>query len=81
MKQKPGPKTGLPAYDPVKRVTLTIDDMTRKRLDALGGGNVSRGVRNAARAAYDLYQRTGVAMPGMKTAPPAAPPAPEPPAP
>jgi hypothetical protein len=36
--------------------TLMLDDMTMRRLRALGGGNASMGARKAADAAYDLFQ-------------------------
>lgn len=38
--------------------TITIDDMTRRRLLVLGDGNMSEGVRLAAEVAYNRYQAT-----------------------
>jgi urease accessory protein UreE len=51
--RKPGPKTDVD----VARVTLSLDEMTRRRLRVLGKGNESAGARLAARVAYDRYQR------------------------
>lgn len=50
-----GPKTEIDA--PVKRVNLMLDERTLRLLEVLGGGNLSRGVREAARVAYAAYQR------------------------
>lgn len=36
--------------------TVSIDEMTERRLMVLGGGNFSKGIRIAAAAAFDLYQ-------------------------
>lgn len=60
MARKPGPKTDT--REPLARVTLTLDEMTRRKLKVLGDGNESAGARVAARVAYDRYQRseTGV---------------------
>lgn len=44
--------------DPVRRVQVTVDAKTLEFLQILGDGNLSKGVRNAARVAYDRYQRT-----------------------
>ena len=51
-----GRKTELPG-DATHRVQVTVDEKTLVLLRVLGGGNLSRGVRRAARAAYDAYQR------------------------
>jgi urease accessory protein UreE len=56
MARKPGPKTET--ADPLARVTLTLDELTRRRLRVLGDGNESAGVRVAARVAYERYQRS-----------------------
>jgi hypothetical protein len=56
---KPGPKTNTP--EPLARVTLTLDEMTRRKLKALGNGNESAGARVAARVAYDRYQSSNEA--------------------
>jgi urease accessory protein UreE len=56
MTRKPGPKTET--TDPLARVTLTLDELTRRRLRVLGDGNESAGVRVAARVAYERYQRS-----------------------
>lgn len=40
---------------PTKAVTLTLDEMTVRKLKVLGEGNASRGVRLAADMAYDAY--------------------------
>lgn len=55
MPRKPGPKTDT--REPLERVTLTLDELTRRRLRVLGDGNESAGARVAARVAYERYQR------------------------
>lgn len=40
----------------VSKRTVSYDDLTQRRLSALGGGNVSRGIRLAAEHAFDAYQ-------------------------
>ena len=57
MARKPGPKTET--QEPLSRVTLTLDELTRRRLRVLGDGNESAGARVAARVAYERYQRSG----------------------
>ena len=54
-KRKPGPR--LEVHDPVAPVTYNVDEMTRRRLKVLGDGNESKGVREAARIAYEWWQR------------------------
>lgn len=61
MAKKPGPKAGLPPGETAQRLTVTIDEMTLRRLKVLGKDNVSLGVRVAARVAFDRYQREGEA--------------------
>lgn len=51
-----GPKTEI--GEPVTRVNVMLDERTVRLLGVLGGGNVSRGVREAARVAYAAYQRS-----------------------
>lgn len=51
-----GRKTEL-GGQPTRRVQLTLDERTLEFLAVLGDGNVSKGVRVAARVAYDRYQR------------------------
>ncbi len=51
-----GPKTEL-GGQPVRRVQVSLDDRTLELLKVLGNGNVSAGIRHAARVAYDKYQR------------------------
>jgi uridylate kinase len=41
-----------------KRVNLSLDQRTLDMLKVVGGGNVSRGVRKAARMAYEDYQNS-----------------------
>jgi hypothetical protein len=53
---KPGPKTEL-FGEKVKCVNFTVDEMTMRKLKVLGNGNASKGVREAARVAYEAYQR------------------------
>jgi hypothetical protein len=59
MARKPGPK--VDTTEPLERVTLTLDALTRRRLRVLGDGNESAGARVAARVAYDRYQRSDTA--------------------
>ena len=65
MEQKPvrggarrnsGPKTDL-GGQPVRRVQVYLDARTVDLLKVVGSGNVSAGIRHAARVAYDKYQR------------------------
>lgn len=42
---------------PTKPVTITLDEMTVRKLKTLGEGNLSRGVRAAADVAYEKYQK------------------------
>lgn len=41
-----------------KKHTVTIDEMTVRKLKVLGDGNVSKGVRLSADVAFERYQRT-----------------------
>lgn len=52
---KPGPKPKH-ADGSVTPTSVTIDDMTRRRLLVLGRGNLSEGIRAAAAVAYHRYQ-------------------------
>jgi len=56
-RNKPGRKTEL-VGEPMRRTEISVDEMTLRLLRVLGDGNVSKGVREAARVAYDRYQRT-----------------------
>ena len=56
MTHRPGPKTEH--GQPTERRTITVDEMTWRKLLVLGAGNASKGVREAARVAYDRYQRS-----------------------
>jgi hypothetical protein len=58
MPRKPGPKIEPGLSGQVTRRTVLVDDLTWRRLTVLGDGNVSKGVREAARVAYDRYQST-----------------------
>lgn len=51
-----GRKTEVQAK--MKTVALSLDDRTVEMLQVVGGGNASRGARDAARLAYDRYQNT-----------------------
>lgn len=57
MAKKRGPKTES-GLDDLKRRTVIVDDATWRMLGVVGGGNTSKGVRKAARQAYQIYQRT-----------------------
>ena len=48
-----GKKTELDGQ-PTRRVQVTLDARTLERLAVLGGGNVSKGIREAARAAFGM---------------------------
>jgi hypothetical protein len=54
---RPGPKTNTPAGETLVKKNFTLDEMTLRKLAVLGNGNLSAGVREAARVAYDLYQK------------------------
>jgi|GEM_PF-2799364 len=56
VKRKPGVKVEPGLAGPVERRTVTVDELTWRRLLVLGKGNASMGVREAARVAYDRYQ-------------------------
>lgn len=56
-RMKRGPKTD-PLTGELAPLSILVDDLTRERLRVVGGGNLSRGVREAARIAYDRYQAT-----------------------
>jgi hypothetical protein len=58
LKRKRGPKTELGEHARVVKKSIAVDELTLRKLSALGKGNLSRGVREAARVAYDIYQRT-----------------------
>lgn len=55
--QKRGRKVN-PMLGPLKAVNLFLDETTRQMLDVLGKGNLSHGVREAARVAFHRYQTT-----------------------
>lgn len=55
--QKRGPKTELGDV-PVVRTQVCLDERTKRLLLVLGGGNLSKGIRQAAEVAYQRYQRT-----------------------
>lgn len=57
-KAKTGPKLESPSLK-VAPVTLSLDEMTLRRLDVIGKGNASLGVRIAAREEYKRYQVRG----------------------
>lgn len=56
-KRKPGPRTER-LLGPLKAHTVGLDELTVKKALALGGDNLSQGLREAVRVAYDRYQRT-----------------------
>lgn len=53
---KSGPKTERP-LDDMRQRCYTVDELTDRKLDAIGKGNRSRGVREAARLAFELIQK------------------------
>lgn len=57
-RRRSGRKTELPPSEHTKPVTVTLDEMTLRMLRVLGDGNLSRGIRDAARVAYARYQKT-----------------------
>jgi len=52
-----GRKTEL-VGERVRRVQVSLDEMSLRMLKVLGDGNASKGARLAARVAYDKYQRS-----------------------
>ena len=56
MSRRPGPKVEPGLAGHIERRTITVDDLTWRRLLVLGEGNASKGVRAAAKVAYDRYQ-------------------------
>lgn len=56
-RKKPGRKPDNPG-EPYLRLIFTVDEMTLRKLKVLGGGNRSKGLREAARIAYERYQAT-----------------------
>lgn len=54
--KKRGPKP-LFVGETLKRTQVTIDSLTKRKLMVIGDGNLSAGVRAAADAAYEQYQR------------------------
>jgi hypothetical protein len=56
-KRRPGPKVEPEADTIDTRLTVKVDAVTKEMLKVVGAGNLSRGVRKAARVAYDKYQR------------------------
>lgn len=57
MPEKRGPKLERGVHE-VRRVELTLDELTVTMLKALGKGKISAGARHAARVAYRVYQAT-----------------------
>mgnify|MGYP006958859937 CR=1 FL=1 len=53
--RRPGPKTEVGG--PFKPRTVLIDELAERMLLVLGEQNLSKGVRVAARMAYDRYQK------------------------
>lgn len=51
-----GRKTEKAVEGPVKKHTVTLDEMTVRMLKVVGAGEVSRGIRVAARHTYAAYQ-------------------------
>lgn len=52
-----GRRTEVPEKD-LRKVCVLIDEQAIEMLRVLGEGNLSRGVRQAARVAFDRYQKT-----------------------
>lgn len=57
LKQKPGPKIE-PHIDAVHPHTVMLDELSVTQLRVVGDGKLSRGIRRAARVAYERYQST-----------------------
>lgn len=70
---KPGPKTE-PFLEGVRARTVSLDDLTMEmaRVLSLGEDNASKGIRNAVRFAFDLYQADRF-TPGRTTSAPVVP--------
>ena len=58
MTHRPGPKVEPGLAGGLVRRTITVDDLTWRKLLVLGAGNASKGVRTAANVAFDRYQRS-----------------------
>ena len=69
---KRGPRTE-PFLELCRARTVSLDDLSVTMLTALGGGNLSRGIREAARFAYDCYQAGSFIPPSTRNAAPAVP--------
>lgn len=54
---KRGPKID-PLLGGLARHTVLLDELSVVQLRALGGGNLSHGIRLSARVAFDRYQAT-----------------------
>ncbi len=52
---KTGPKTERPG-EPLTRHQVLIDALSLRMLRVLGNGNLSKGIREAAKVAYERYQ-------------------------
>lgn len=50
----------------VSKRTVSLDPSTLRRLAALGGGNVSLGIRFAATVAFDRYQDGKLELPQVR---------------
>lgn len=55
---KRGPKVDPTIDNELNRHTVMLDTLSVRRLRVLGKGNLSDGIRRAARVAYDRYQVT-----------------------
>lgn len=54
--KKRGPKPLIPG-EVMQQKLVSVDSLTIRKLKVIGDGNLSAGVRAAAEAAYDRYQR------------------------
>lgn len=55
MANKPGPKVD-PSVGPLEPKTVLLDDLAIRQLLVIGGGNLSNGIRKAARGEFKRYQ-------------------------
>ena len=56
-RKKAGRKSEFPT-EKMQRKLVTVDALTVDLAKVLGEGNLSKGIRDAVRVAYDRYQRT-----------------------
>ena len=69
---RPGPRVD-PSIGVLERKTVLLDELAIRQLAVLGDGNLSAGIRRAARVAYAQYQRATPYRASPQSADPGAP--------